>query len=199
MVLLPGKLPRMRSLCRVVLLVCGAIVVGLVALDALLGLGITAAANDPINQNPSFSISKAARKGRLVIRLTPSPATVDWHGQPVTIDEAWVEHRTRRVYTFYIPGLLYRPIERHVPGYYLVVSVREGRQVLRGPDNPLFYRPGASGSLMHVLRRGQELAYDEIEDARAPAFRVVLRASEEDLKEIVLTPAREPSEGEVSP
>jgi hypothetical protein len=196
---LANALSWIRRRYWAVLLAFGAVIALLVALDALLGLGLTAAANDPIFRHPSWAIRQAAQRGRLVTRLTPAPATLDWHGQPVTVEEAWVEHRTRRVYTVFIPGLLHRPIERNVPGYYLVLSVREGQQVLRAPDSPSFYRPGSDGSLMHVLRRGQVLAYDEVEDASAPEFRVLLKASENDAKEIVLTPAREPFEGEVPP
>jgi hypothetical protein len=118
-----------RGRWRLVLVLLGAGIAALVVLDLLLGLGLTCEANDPIFRHPSFTVEQSVRKGRLVTKLTPSPATVEWNGQQVTVAEAWVEHKTRRLYTFYIPGILFRPIEKTVPGYYLVVTVREGSNV----------------------------------------------------------------------
>jgi hypothetical protein len=190
-----AQTPRKRRRWRLVLVLLGAGIAALVVLDLLLGLGLTCEANDPLFRHPSSTLDQSLRKSRLVTKLTPSPATVDWHGQQVTIAEAWVEHKTRRLYTFYVPGILFRPIEKTVPGYYLVVTVRQGSNVfVSADDNVMFYRPGSTLSLTHMLGRGEVLAYDdELEDTDAATFHVVLTDSPKGAgKEVVLTPTRAP-------
>ncbi len=179
---------------RTALLVLGIATAALLALDGLFGLLVTLAVNNEIDKSSSYTIREAERKGTLVARLAASPTTVDWHGHRITVNEAWVEHKARRLYTVVIiPFVLDYPICENLPGYYLAMNLKEGGQAFK-ESRALFVRPGRGASFAERWERGGPvLFWDEIDDPDNAPFVVQLTDNwrREGAKELVLTPAGE--------
>jgi hypothetical protein len=133
-------------------LIALAVILGIpVVIDGILGLVVTAVVNNRMDKHCSHSIAEARWNGTLVTRLRPVPQEVEWRGQRVVIQDAWVEHRSERFYTIVIiPGFLHIPINTHTSGYYIGVQLKEGWDVFHTDPYALLFREGETHSFWEI-------------------------------------------------
>ena len=154
-------------------LIALAVILGIpVVIDGILGLVVTAGVNNRTDKHCSYSIAEARWNGTLVTRLRPVPQEVEWRGQRVVIQDAWVEHKSERFYTIVIiPGFLHIPINTHTSGYYIGVQPKEGWDVFSTYPYALLYRQGARRSFGEI---GTIVLSDDIDHYDGSSIKVVL-------------------------
>ena len=111
----------------------------IVLFNGILGLLITIWLNDSPDQQSSATVAEAKWNGTFVTSLNASPSAFCWHGEEITIEEAWIEHQSQRLYTIVlVPGLLHIPVNKHIAGYHIGMNLKRGREVFRASDTPFF-------------------------------------------------------------
>ena len=136
-----------RSWWKQCLLACVTLVLSVYVLfNCLLGFIVTLGENGRTGQRwSSRTAGEAKLNGTFVTTLDADPPDIDWHGQQITINEAWVEHQSQRVYTVVlVPGLLDIPINRQLPGYCIGMNLKQGRDCFIG-GTPHFSSGTAGG------------------------------------------------------
>ena len=107
----------------------------------ILGFIVTAAENAHTGQRwSSHTAGEAKWNGTFVAALNADPSETDWHGRTITINEAWVEHQSQRVYTVVlVPGVVDIPINRQLPGYCIGMNLKQGQDCFIGSGHNAFF------------------------------------------------------------
>jgi hypothetical protein len=121
--------------------------------------------------------------------LTASPSEIDWHGEHITINEAWAEHQSRRLYTVVlIPGFLHIPINRQLPGYCIGINLKQGYECFHGPHAPFFVRENSGAGFGEVWPAGYFFDTMPAYDNAPIKVRLIEAWHSGDTEDIILTP-----------